>query len=155
MSSNYGRLPQLSSNHEEANTRIILHCKDAIVSGCQRILVDCMDTDVLLMLIRFFGHEPVDVWMLSGTKRRSQCFPVSKIAEGMPEVVWENILGYHAFTGCDSNSSLSGFGKKISLPGKGTVNITIYFLELVKVVTSNLLKSTCVDSTRFLNLIKE
>ncbi len=104
-SSRHGLQPQLSSNHEEADTRIILHGKDAIDRGFNRILVDCRDSDVLLLLVHFFGHLLVEVWMLSGTKRQRKCFPVNKIAASMPSPVIKNLLGYHALTGCDSNSS--------------------------------------------------
>lgn len=46
-----GEIASLSSNHEEADTRLILHPKEAIVNNFKRIIVFC--TDVLLSLIHF------------------------------------------------------------------------------------------------------
>jgi hypothetical protein len=50
--------------------------------------------------------------MVSGTARQKKCYPVHAIAQQLPQQVQDNILGFHSLTGCDSTSSLAGFGKK-------------------------------------------
>lgn len=50
--------------------------------------------------------------MLSGKARQRKCYPVHLIAQNMFQQIKDNILGFHALTGCDSTSSLAGFGKK-------------------------------------------
>ena len=52
-----GEVPNLFSNHEEADTRLILHAHEAIANNFNRIVVLCRDTDVLLLLIQFFGKK--------------------------------------------------------------------------------------------------
>ena len=112
-STSQGELVCLYSNHEEADTRLILHACDAVDKQFSRILVVCRDTDVLLLLLHFFGSkQDIEVWMESGTARQKKYYPVHEIAEKLPQEIVDNILGFHALTGCDSTSSMAGFGKK-------------------------------------------
>ena len=51
-----GTLPELTSNHEEADTHLILHASHAVKNQkFLQVLVVCKDTDVLLLLLHFFG----------------------------------------------------------------------------------------------------
>ena len=45
--SNKRDITHLEANHEEADTRLILHATD----GCQAIMVICRDTDMILLLL--------------------------------------------------------------------------------------------------------
>ena len=45
-------LPMLSSNQEEADTRLILHAID-LAKTHQRIIIRCDDTDVLVLLLYY------------------------------------------------------------------------------------------------------
>ena len=109
-----GTLPELTSNHEEADTRLILHASHAVKNQkFLRVLVVCKDTDVLLLLLHFFGKQQgLEVWMMGGTKKKGKCYPVHHIAQQLPDAILDNILGFHSLTGCDSTSSFCGFGKK-------------------------------------------
>ncbi len=49
---------------------------------------------------------------MSGTSKEQECFPVHVINRTLPPVVVENVLGFHAITGCDTVSSFAGLGKK-------------------------------------------
>ena len=102
----------LSANHEEADTRLILHANDAIQNNYKRIIVICRDTDVLLLLLYHLGHTEAEVWMVSGTSKQKKCYPVHTIASKLDDNLLANILGFHALTGCDTTSSFSGIGKK-------------------------------------------
>ena len=42
---------RLRSNHEEADTRILLHAKDALNDGFSHVIVHSPDTDVLILCI--------------------------------------------------------------------------------------------------------
>ena len=58
---------ELSSDHEEADTRIVLHAREAAVRGYQQVNMLCRDPDVLVLLLAHrqdFFHE---IWMFSGT----------------------------------------------------------------------------------------
>ena len=102
----------LSANHEEADTRLILHGKDGIQNGYKRVIVICRDTDVLLLLLYHLGRTGAEIWMVSGTSKQKKCYPVHIIASKLNDDTLENILGFHAMTGCDTTSSFSGIGKK-------------------------------------------
>ena len=70
-------------------------------------MVFCRDTDVLLLLLHFFGGTDHIVWMIGGTARE-RCYPVHTIYKNLPQDVHKNILGVHALTA--TISSFAGFG---------------------------------------------
>ena len=107
-----GVIPTLNANHEEADTKIIIHALEAIDAGYGNIIVKCRDTDVLLLLLHFTRDKICHVWMMSGTSKEQECFPVHAINEALAPAVVENVLGFHAITGCDTVSSFAGHGKK-------------------------------------------
>jgi len=112
LSSVRGQVVNLKANHEEADTRLILHALEAISCGYERIVVQCRDTDVLLLLLFFLGDQSADVWMKSGTSKSTKLYHINAIAQTFPRNVISNILGFHSLTGCDTVSSFAGNGKK-------------------------------------------
>ena len=60
----------LHSNHEEADTRLILHSCEAASEGYERLVLRCSDTDVLLLLFYFMPTRVDEVWMVSGTSTK-------------------------------------------------------------------------------------
>lgn len=103
---------ELSSNHEEADTRLILHAMNAYREGYARLVVKCRDTDVFLLLIHHLVQLPVKMWMVSGTSNKIKGYASHLVAQQLPVSVRLNILGFHALTGCDTTSSFSGISKK-------------------------------------------
>ena len=101
----------LCANHEEVDSRLIVHAKNAIACNFKRIVVMCRDTDVLLLLLYHIGRTDVEVWTVSGTAKQKKCYPVHAIASKLDDDVLNNILGFHALTGCDTTSSYSGISK--------------------------------------------
>ena len=63
------------------------------------------------MFIHFLGAK-AEVWMLSETSRDTKCYPAHTISQKLEPEVVENLLGFHAVTGCDTVSSFAGYGKK-------------------------------------------
>ena len=104
----------LQANHEEADTRLILHSLEAAREGYERVLVHSRDTDVFLLLTHFLP-EAVEVWMIAGTAKKRKCYPVHLVSQRLTPAVRDNILGFHAITGCDSTSSFTGHGKRSCL----------------------------------------
>ena len=102
----------LSGNHEEADTRLILHLCKAVDGGYERVLVICRDTDILLLLVHFMPTKPVEVWMISGTAKSRKCYPVHEASQRLTQSVKTNLLSFHALTGCDTTSAFHGYGKK-------------------------------------------
>ena len=106
-------IPQLAGNPEEADTHLILHAQDAVErSQYKKLIFICRDTDVLLLLMYIFGKQDLEVWMVSGTKKKMKCYPIHTMTNNLPEELLSNIIGFHALTGCDTVSSFSGLGKK-------------------------------------------
>ena len=103
---------KLMGSHEVADTRLILHSCDAVNEGYQRIVVICRDTGVMLLLVHFLFRIAKEVWMISGTATSRKCFPKHIAADRLTQPVRENLLSFHALTGCDTTSAFRGFGKK-------------------------------------------
>jgi len=76
--SSCGRVAEsLKSTHEEADTRLILHALDAVQAGYQRLIIQCRDTDVLVLLVHFCNRISAnELWMCSGTKAKPKFIPV-------------------------------------------------------------------------------
>ena len=72
---------KLHGNHEEADTRLILHSCQAVSEGYERILVICSDTDVLLLLLHFIPSRAAQVWMISGTAKNRKCYPLHSVRD--------------------------------------------------------------------------
>ena len=99
-------------NHEEANTRLVLHSCEAVNQGYKRVLVICRDTDVMLLLVHFIPAQAAEVWMISGTAKKRKCYPIHELSEIFAKPLRDNLLGFHTFTGCDTTSAFSGHGKR-------------------------------------------
>ena len=108
-------IENLKSSHEEADTRLILHANDAYMNGYQKIVLQCRDTDILILALAFKGQLSQEIWMCTGTANKRQYIPVNKI--DLPDHILSNILAFHALTACDTVSQFAGKGKK-KWPGK-------------------------------------
>jgi hypothetical protein len=102
-------LSRLQSNHEEADTRLILHAQDAMLRGFKRRIIECSDTDVLVLSIHFMDKLTEEVWFKKGVGS-PKFIPVHKII--ILSIIRQNIITFHGMTGCDTTSSFSGIGKK-------------------------------------------
>lgn len=102
-------LIQLKSDHEEADTRIILHATDAKQQGYNRIDVHCSDTDVLVLLVAQREHLPEETFMKTGTANKRKCIAVHKI--NLTKEIENSLIAFHAITGCDTTSQFCGISK--------------------------------------------
>ncbi len=107
-------LDQLSPcTHEEADTRIIIHCFDAASKGHQKIIIRTVDTDVVIIAISFFHMLSVEeLWIAFGTGSKLRYLPAHKYAVYLGEEKARSLLFLHAFSGCDTVSFFSGRGKR-------------------------------------------
>ncbi|XP_052128446.1 uncharacterized protein LOC127750548 [Frankliniella occidentalis] len=96
----------LQSTHEEADTRLILH---AVNSAHRRVVVSARDTDVFVLLVHHFKRMTCnECYMMAGTAKDRKYVPIHVVAASMSESERNNILIFHALTGCDSNSFIAG-----------------------------------------------
>lgn len=104
-------------DHEEADTRLLIHLQDALQNGCTNCLVRTVDTDVVVILIGKFHHliticQDVNVWVAFGTGNNFTYHYINAIYEDLGEEKSLALPVFHSFTGCDTTSSFFGRGKK-------------------------------------------
>ncbi|XP_066016091.1 uncharacterized protein, partial [Pocillopora verrucosa] len=100
---------ELASDHEEADTRIVLHARDAAARRYKQVNILCRDTDVLVLLLAHREHLCQEIWMFAGTSRQRRYIPVHRIP--LSEENRKSLLAIHAITGCDTTSQFYGVGK--------------------------------------------
>lgn len=116
ISNNSSDLSNMSPcNHEEADTRMLLHAKDASLNGLKRVMIRTVDTDVLVIAIAMFSNLDLsELWLLFGIGKNQKVIPVHSIYSGLGEAKSKSLPFFHAFTGCDQVSFFSGRGKKVA-----------------------------------------
>ena len=72
-------IENLKSSHEEADTRLILHANDAYMNGYQKIVLQCRDTDILILALAFKGQLSQEIWMSAGTVNKSNTYQSIKL----------------------------------------------------------------------------
>ena len=93
----------------------MLHAAHAAAQGYESVLLVTEDTDVLVLSIAFSADIGAAMYVKAGTQSRTQYIDVTKIASALGPSVCSGLLGMHAFTGCDSVSTLAGRGKLTAL----------------------------------------
>ena len=96
---------QLSSTHEEADTRMIIH---AINSNYKYIVVISRDTDVLDILASLFHRTgSTELWMMAGTQSKPKYIPVHTVVNSIPQNSLNALIAFHTLTGCDTTSFIA------------------------------------------------
>ena len=111
---------QLESNHEEADTRMLLHAKHAS-SNVGKMLISSPDTDVFIICSSVNLLRDAELFFLTGVKSSRRVIDVDKISDDIYEdlnsceiskdIVMKSLIGFHSFTGCDTISAFAGPGK--------------------------------------------
>ena len=104
-------------DHEEADTRLLIHLLDALQNGCTNCLVRTVDTDVIVILIGKFHElitlcEEVNIWVAFGTGKNFTYHHINAIYEDLGREKSLALPVFHSFTGCDTTSAFFGKGKK-------------------------------------------
>ena len=116
----------LFSSHEEADTRMILHCQHiAQHHSTSVIVVRSPDTDVLVLLLKF--SQVIDRTILFDTRMRNnrRLLNVNDIVSAKGSDICDVLPALHSFTGCDTTSAFVRRGKvaplKVLEPKSGYV----------------------------------
>lgn len=105
-------VPELTCDHEEADTRLILHAAHASES-CTTVLIESPDTDVAILALGHAKNINSEVLaFMTGTKDRRRIIDIKAVALKLGDDITQSLIGLHAFSGCDFVSSFSGKGKK-------------------------------------------
>ena len=60
-------------NHEEANTRLLLHALNALKSRFRRLLIVAVDTNIVVLALRhFFDLDLQELWIEIGTRKNQK-----------------------------------------------------------------------------------
>lgn len=102
--------------HEEADTRMFVHARDAVEKGNKSLVLKANDTDVVVIAVSVFsllqelGLE--SMWVAFGQAANARWIPIHEIVPAIGKEKACGILYFHAFTGCDVVSAFRGKGKK-------------------------------------------
>ena len=90
--------------HDDADTSIVRTALDE--ARVYRVEVMAADTDVMVMLIHHNSDKPIFLTTAKGTS-----YDIGKIRDALPERYRRYLIFLHSFSGCDTVSAISGFGK--------------------------------------------
>ena len=93
-------------DHEEADTRMLLHAADVVNNGMQSILIRTVDTDIVVIAVSAVHNLNITcLWVAFGVWKTFRYIPVHEIALHMGPSKSDALLFFHAFSGCDQVSS--------------------------------------------------
>ena len=103
-------------NHEEADTRIIIHLIHALGEGAESLLVRTVDTDVVVILIGKLRYllacnQRVKIWVAFEMGRHYSLININRIYSSLGVSKSLALPVFHAFTGSDCTSQFCGIGK--------------------------------------------
>ncbi len=105
-----------SCDHEEADTRLLVHLQDALLNDCTNCLVRTVDTDVVVLIGKFHHLitlcQEVSIWVAFGTGKNFTYHHINAIYENLGREKSLALPVFHSFTGCDTTSTFFGRGKK-------------------------------------------
>ena len=101
-------------NHEEADTRMMLHVAHAAQHGHHQIQVRTVDTDVVVLAVMVVQKLPAgdEFWVAFGTGKNYRYIAAHEIASSLGPEKTCALPMFHAITGCDTVSAFVGHGKK-------------------------------------------
>ena len=122
---------ELASNHEETDTRMLLHAKHAS-STYNDIIISTPDTDVFMIALSKLADIDAHLYMLTGTNDNRRLIDLNAVGEDAfikfnktdctKHKFLNAVLGFHCFTGCDTTITFAGRGKIKPLLLMGTCN---------------------------------
>ena len=89
-------MSDLETNHEEADTRLLLHANYA---KDNKIIIKSPDTDVFVLSIAMKRTIEKEIFFMTGTGNKFRLIPIMSIVEETDENLCQCLLGFHAFSG--------------------------------------------------------
>ena len=113
-------------DHEEADTRMLLHLKDCLSSGLKDICIISPDTDVLVILLGIFPklkaqYDFANIVLQKVLRKNQLTVQIGPLVERLGQQLCQAIPFLHAFSGCDTTSAFKTIGKK-----KGFQTLKLY-----------------------------
>ena len=97
--------------HEEADTRLMLHLNHAAQNGHRKAYIRTVDTDVVALAMAHFNQlDLTELWVGLGTGKHFREISIHVMCEQLGPRCCQSLLLFHAFTGCDVPSFMIGTG---------------------------------------------
>ena len=130
--------PMANCDHEEADSRIMVHVHHALEQGRNIIQIRTVDSDVVVILIGHF-HELVtqypeaDIWVAFNTGKNFCYYHINTICAHLGALKSQALPVFHSFSGCDTTSAFKGKGKISAWQAwKSYDDVTSAFLYIMK-----------------------
>ena len=91
-------VPKLYSNHEEADTRLILHAQHASTMH-SNVTIRSPDTDVFILLLAHKAEIGSSLFFDTGSGNNRRLINVNEVNEQLGSRMCNALIGFHAFTG--------------------------------------------------------
>eukprot|EP00057_Strongylocentrotus_purpuratus_P021683 XP_011676157.1 PREDICTED: uncharacterized protein LOC105444073 [Strongylocentrotus purpuratus] len=109
---------ELECNHEEADTRLFLHCQYAAASlpssssSTPTVIIKSPDTDVFVIGVAKADQIQAQLLFHTGRGNNKRTLNLTAIRSHLGDSVANALIGLHCFSGCDSTSCFYGRSKK-------------------------------------------
>ena len=126
---------QMECTQVEADRRVVVHVQHSLECGYRKIVVQTVDTDVVVILISHFfdlkfQYPQLDLWVAFGTGKYFRYKRVNSICLSLGKSETEAMPAFHAYSGCDTTSSFPRWGKKSTLVAWKSYSATQAFLHM-------------------------
>ena len=98
----------LASNHEEADTKLLLHAVDATISGATSIEIMSPDTDVFVLSLRRFPQLCQNTTFVTGRGEHLRKIALRPIVDALGPARITALPGFQAWSGADVTGSFAG-----------------------------------------------
>jgi hypothetical protein len=110
---------EISSNQEEADTKLLLHADHASSCGWRKFIIHTPDTDVFLIALSCLPVIAGNIFIKTGTRDKKRLVSLEALKESLESQIPDGLeysvndllcalSGLHSFTGCDSVSAMAG-----------------------------------------------
>ena len=90
-------------NHEEADSRMMIHTLDASLHGHRRVKIRSNHTDIVVLAVSIALTLPLDeLWISFGSSKQVPCLPARTIATSLGREKACVLPMFHALTGYNS-----------------------------------------------------
>lgn len=134
-------------SHEEADTRLLLHCLHAGENGSNTVAIRTVDTDVVVLAIAFFSKLQLkELWIHFGVGKNVRLLAIHELSSVFGPDKSAALPVFHSMTGCDTTSSFSGRGKKSAWDAWSSYPVvTEAFLNLSRMGVNDQIDRATVD----------
>ena len=108
-------ISELQSNHEEADTKMLFHINHISQNNFQSVPIISPVTDVALLCMYYYTQIGIDIYVRTGSGNKRKILRMCDLVNNLEmrtstsnhhsaSNIATSIVGFHAFTGCDSVS---------------------------------------------------